>query len=83
MRERALIWKRFTNHPEPWGTFVDAKHWPEIKNPQKYAGKELFIGSVTDPYQPIEETYGRTRDFLEQMQGTLIVYSFPKFIMIL
>lgn len=66
----ASFMKRFTNHPEPWGTFVDVKHWPEIKNPQRYAGKELFIGSVTDPYQPIEETYGRTRALLEQMQGS-------------
>ena len=62
--------KRFTNHPEPWGTFVDIKHWPEIKHPEKYAGKELFIGSVCDPYQPLEETACRTRALLEQMQGT-------------
>ena len=41
----ASFMKRFTNHPEPWGTFVDIKHWPEIKHPEKYAGKELFIGS--------------------------------------
>ena len=42
----ASFMKRFTNHPEPWGTFVDIKHWPEIKHPEKYAGKELFIGSI-------------------------------------
>lgn len=66
----ASFMKRFANHPEPWGEFVDVKHWPAIKNPQKYAGKELFIGSVTDPYQPIEEQYGRTRELLEQMQGS-------------
>lgn len=65
----ASFMKRFTNHPEPWGEFIDVKHWPEIKNPQKYAGKELFIGSVTDPYQPLEETCGRTRALLEQMLG--------------
>ncbi len=66
----ASFMKRFSNHPEPWGEFVDVKHWPEIKNPGKYAGKELFIGSVTDPYQPLEETCGRTRALLEQMQGS-------------
>ena len=55
---------------EPWGEFVDVKHWPAIRNPERYAGKELFIGSVTDPYQPLEETYGRTRALLEQMQGS-------------
>lgn len=43
--------KRFTNHPESWVSFVDVvKYWPEIENPQKYAGKEAFIGSVTGPY---------------------------------
>lgn len=66
----ASFMKRFTNHPEPWGDFLDVKCWPEIKNPKKYAGKELFIGSVTDPYNPQEETYGRTRALLEQLQGS-------------
>lgn len=66
----ASFMKRFSNHPEPWGGFVDAKYWPVIKDPQKYAGKELFIGSVTDPYQPLEKTCGRTRALLEQLQGS-------------
>ncbi|MCD8013986.1 MAG: radical SAM mobile pair protein B [Lachnospiraceae bacterium] len=66
----ASFMKRFTNHPEPWGTFVDVKYWDVIKNPRKYAGKELFIGSVTDPYMPIEEEYKRTRALLEEMQGS-------------
>ena len=66
----ASFMKRFTNHPEPWGDFLDVKYWPNIKNSQKYAGKELFIGSVTDPYNPQEETYGRTRALLEQLQGS-------------
>ena len=43
----ASFMKRFTNHSEPWGSFVDIKYWPDIKNTQRYAGKELFIGSVT------------------------------------
>lgn len=66
----ASFMKRFTNHPEPWGDFLDVKCWPKIKNPQKYAGKELFIGSVTDPYNPQEEIYGRTRALLTQLQGS-------------
>lgn len=64
----ASFMKRFTNHPEEWGTFVDVKYWDTIKNPKKYAGKELFIGSVTDPYMPLEEKYKRTRTLLEEMQ---------------
>lgn len=66
----ASFMKRFTNHPEPWGEFVDVKVWPEIKNPRKYAGKELFIASVTDPYQPAEKKYRRTRALLEQIQDS-------------
>lgn len=66
----ASFMKRFFKHPEPWGEFVDVKHWPVIKTPSRYKDKELFIGSVTDPYQPLEETYGRTRVLLEQMQGS-------------
>ncbi len=66
----ASFMKRFTNHPEPWGTFLDVKYWPEIKNPEKYAGKELFISSVTDPYNPQEEKFQRTRALLEQLKGS-------------
>lgn len=73
----ASFMKRFTNHPEPWGEFVDIKNWPEIKNktPGRYAGKEAFFCSVTDPYQPLEAKYGRTRALLEQLQGSGISVS--------
>lgn len=66
----ASFMKRFTGHKEEWGTFLDVKMWPEIKNPGKYKGKELFIGSVTDPYLPQEKTYERTRILLEQLEGS-------------
>jgi DNA repair photolyase len=66
--------KRFTNHPEDWGEFLDVKDWGIIKNPEKYKGKELFIGSVTDPYQPAEEQYKRTRMLLKQLQGSGAVF---------
>ena len=71
----ASFMKRFTNHPEPWGSFVDVKTWPEIKNAGKYAGKEAFLGSVTDCYQPCEAKYKRTRALLEQLQGSGISVS--------
>ena len=66
----ASFMKRFTNHPEPWGEFIDVKFWPESEHPERYAGKELFLCYVTDPYQPLEETVCRTRAILEQMQGS-------------
>ena len=68
----ASFMKRFTNHPEPWGEFLDVKFWPEIKSTKRYEGKELFFGSVTDPYNPQEAVYGRTRALLEQLRGSKI-----------
>lgn len=66
----ASFMKRFTNHPEPWGTFLDVKEWPPIRDPSRYAGKEVFIGSVTDPYLPQEAEFERTRSLLEQLRGS-------------
>lgn len=66
----ASFMKRFTGHTESWGTFLDVKEWSAIKHPEKYQGKEFFIGSATDPYNPQEEKSGRTRAFLEQLQGS-------------
>ena len=71
----ASFMKRFSNHGEPWGEFLDVKLWPEIKNPQKYAGKELFVGSVTDPYNPQEEIFKCTQTLLEQLKGSGIKLS--------
>ena len=68
----AAFMKRFTKHDEPWGSFVDVKYWEPIKNPQKYAGKTMIIGSVTDGYLPQEAIYKRTRVFLKEMQGSNI-----------
>ena len=66
----ASFMKRFTEHTEPWGTFLDVKHWPAIKNPQKYRGQRIVIGSVTDGYLPQEEQFGNTRRLLEQLKGS-------------
>ena len=66
----ASFMKRFTGHKEEWGTFLDVKHWPEIKNPKKYVGQRVVIGSVTDGYNPQEEQFGNTRKLLEQLIGS-------------
>lgn len=63
----ASFMKRFTNHNEPWGKFLDVKYWPTITNPQKYSNAPIIIGSVTDGYNPQEEKYQRTRQFLKEM----------------
>lgn len=66
----ACFMKRFSNHPEEWGEFIDVKYWEPLKNTQKYANKELFIGSVTDPYNPQERTYQRTKALLEELKDS-------------
>ena len=71
----ASFMKRFTGHTEPWGTFIDIKNWEQIKNKDKFKDKELFFSSVTDPYQPVEEEYKRTRKILEELQGSGAIVS--------
>ena len=73
----ASFMKRFTGHPEPWGTFLDVKHWPEIRYPERYAGKELFIGSVTDPYLPQVEFWGRPGAWMVLVGGCGVSLCFP------
>lgn len=63
----AVFMKRFTNHKEPWGEFVDVKINANevLENLNKYKGKHILISSVTDPYQPIEAKYKLTRKILK------------------
>lgn len=62
--------KRFTGHTEEWGTFVDIRIniadilKKQLKSP-KYKGERIYIGTVTDPYQPIEKKYKLTRRILK------------------
>jgi DNA repair photolyase len=59
--------KRFTGHPEPWGDFVDVKiNAADALRRQLGRIKKgtLLIGTVTDPYQPLEARYCITRDCL-------------------
>lgn len=66
----ASFMKRFSGHGEPWGAFLDVKMWQPLTNTKKYQGKQVFIGSVTDPYLPEEAEYKRTRALLEQLLGS-------------
>lgn len=67
----ARFMKRFTNHPEQWGTFLDAKiNAPEILERQLARRRKplkdcVFLSSVTDPYQMPEKKFGLTRRILE------------------
>lgn len=66
----ASFMKRFTGHTEEWGTFMDVKDWPVITNPKKYAGQKVNIGTVTDGYNPLEETYKNTRRLLGELKNS-------------
>jgi len=74
----ARFMKRFVGHNEPWGSFVDVKIniadvlEKQIKSP-KYKNKLIYIGTVTDPYQPLESKYKLTRKILE----VLVKYQNP------
>jgi len=62
--------RRFTGHKEEWGTFIDVRLniaealQKQLKSP-KYRNKQIYIGTVTDPYQPLEKKYKITREVLK------------------
>ncbi len=64
----AEFMKKYTNHNEEWGEFVDVKIniadrlWDQIK---KVKPGMVMIGTVTDAYQPVEEKFQLTRNCLE------------------
>ncbi len=72
----ACFMKKYTNHPEPWGKFVDVKiNAPELLR-RKIAGAppgKVWLSGVCDAYQPVEKRYELTRKCLE----LLIQYGWP------
>jgi len=74
----AVFMKRFTNHQEPWGQFVDVK----INGPRRLLNDlrratpgQVLLSSVTDPYQPAEETYQITKACLDVLQQARVPVS--------
>ena len=63
----ACFMKRFTNHSEAWGSFIDIKRCDKPISKKKLQGKSVFLSSVTDCYNPFEEKYRNTRKILEQL----------------
>lgn len=63
----ASFMKRFTNHSEDWGTFLDIKRAKKNINIKKLSGKSLVMSTVTDCYNPFEAKYKITRSILEQL----------------
>ncbi len=66
----AAFMKRFSGHSEAWGDFVDVKtNAAEVLRRQlrRIRGGTLLIGTVTDPYQPLEKRYCMTRECLSAL----------------
>lgn len=63
----ASFMKRFTQHKEDWGTFIDIKRCSKKINLKKIEHKRVFLSSVTDCYNEFEEKYELTRNILEQL----------------
>lgn len=66
----ARFMRRFTGHAnENWGEFLDIKiNAPDLLQSElrrKKIKKLVFLGSVTDIYQPMEEKYNITREILK------------------
>jgi DNA repair photolyase len=70
------ITKRFSQHLEPWGEFVDVKvNAPKVLRKEilkKKKGK-VFLSSLCDPYMPLEKKYQLTKKCLE----ILLRHQFP------
>lgn len=66
----ACFMGRFSGHTEEWGAYLDVKTWPKTLNPTKYNHNELVVGTVTDPYNSLEQKFARTKRLLTELQGT-------------
>lgn len=63
--------KKYTQHKEEWGSFVDVKiNSAEVLRKEVLNKKKgsVFLSSLTDPYQPLEKKYELTRKCLEILQ---------------
>ncbi|MCX6710030.1 MAG: radical SAM protein [Candidatus Woesearchaeota archaeon] len=72
----ARFMKKYTNHQEAWGSFVDVKtNAVEVLKKELVRKKrgEVMLSSVTDAYQPLEKKYELTRNILKE----LLNYQFP------
>jgi len=63
----ASFMKRFTGHQEEWGTFIDIKRCDKKINLNQIKNKTVFLSSVTDCYNKMEEKYEITKDILKQL----------------
>jgi len=66
----SLFMRRYSGHKEAWGEFVDAKiNAPEVLKRQLERAKRgtVWVSSVCDPYQSLEEKYKITQRCLKEL----------------
>lgn len=61
---------RFTNHTEPWGTYIEPKRFASYRLPRNLKGKTILVGSVTDAYNPAERQYRLMPDILRALASS-------------
>ncbi|MFP4045529.1 MAG: radical SAM protein [Candidatus Aenigmatarchaeota archaeon] len=67
----AVYMKKFNDHEENWGSFVDVKvNAVEVleKEVRSKQPGSVLLSSVTDPYQPLEKKYKLTRRILKILE---------------
>ena len=72
----ASFMKRFTGHTEPWGTFLDVKHWPAIKNPRNTKGG-AWSSQLSDRWLSAPGSSVSERSFLSSFRAANEVSSVP------
>jgi DNA repair photolyase len=66
----AEFMRRFTNHAEKWGDFLDVKRCAKKINTARLGEKRVILSSATDAYNPFEKKYQVTREILRQFADT-------------
>ncbi|MGQ9678974.1 MAG: radical SAM protein [bacterium] len=62
----ASFLKRYYRIVEPWGSFVEAKvNLPAVLQRERKMPGKVFLGTVCDPYQPVEAIFKLSRQVLE------------------
>ncbi|MFH0992731.1 MAG: radical SAM protein [bacterium] len=63
------------SRPEPWGTVVEIKSYPNFDIPRNTGRKSIFFSSATDCYQPIEAKEKLTRSIFEAIKESELTVS--------
>ena len=70
--------KNFRKHgQDEWGRYLDIKYY-RSRGVAELSGKHVVVGSVTDPYNPCEAEYHKTREILEDLPSDVFLTIWTK-----